>query len=201
MLRYNAKSYRRACCRSEKAYFNFINHIIPYTILTSTQFFMCLYNFRKYLTYSELVKFCETYELRSKWHVSLLPNYIQYCENSDISRTKECNSAKVSTTNPKVLPYTLYKHAPIQKVERLWYSVTTRWRKNVPFPKSVGVPKFKTIKRICMFDKVIVIAIQRNATHIWKWCLKFVLMVLPLLEKTRNEHALAKMSNVTFKQN
>ena len=57
MWRYNAKSYRRACCRSEKAYFNFINHIIPYIILTSTKFLICPYNFRKYQTYCELVKF------------------------------------------------------------------------------------------------------------------------------------------------
>ena len=58
---YNAKFYLRACCRSEKAYFSLINHIIPYTILTSTQFWICPYNFRKYRTYCKLVKFDETY--------------------------------------------------------------------------------------------------------------------------------------------
>ena len=64
-----------------KAYFNFTYHIIAYTILTSTKLWSCPYNFRKYRTYCDLVKFGETYELTSTLHVPLLRKiYIQYCE-------------------------------------------------------------------------------------------------------------------------
>ena len=108
---------------------------------------------------------------------------------------------KLLQLNPKVLPYTLYKHTPIQKVEKL---CDIAWQRDdgrmSPFRNLSGVSKFKAIKQICMFDKVTVFAIQQNATNTWKWCLKIILMVLPLFEKTRNEHTLAKMSNVTFKQ-
>ena len=104
-------------------------------------------------------------------------------KNGDISKMHKWNFAKVSTTNPSILPYALYKHTPFQKVEMLRYSVTRRWRKKVSLRNLSRVPKFKAITRICMLDKVIVLAIQQNATNIWKWCLKCVVMVLPIFEK------------------
>ena len=201
MLRYNAKSYRWACCRSEKAYFNFIIHIIPYTILTSKTIWICPYKFRKYRTYCELVKYGEAYELNSKWRPLVTKIYTILRKNGDISRTHECNSAKVPTTNQKFCRIRCTNIRVLKKSK----GCDTAWQQDdermSPFRNLSGVPKFKAIKRIRMFCKITVFAIQQNATHIWKWCLKFVLMVLPLFEKAWNEHTLAKMSNVTFKQN
>ena len=49
----------------------------------------------------------------------------------------------------------------------------TAWQQDdeklFPFRNLSGVTKFKAIKRICMFDKVIVFAIQHIATNIWKY--------------------------------
>ena len=89
VLGYNAKSYRRACCRSENTYFNFINHIMPYIILTSTKFWMCPYNFRKYRTYCELVEFGETtiyFQARSVFrHSKMRENVAETTETVDIA--------------------------------------------------------------------------------------------------------------------
>ena len=66
--------------------------------------------------------------------------------------------------NRNVLSYMLYKYMPKccntacqQDDERM-----------PPFRNLSGMPIFKTIKRTCMFDKVIVLAIKQIATNIWK---------------------------------
>ena len=78
--------------RSKKAYFNFINHIILYTILTSTKFWIWQYNSRKYPTYANSWNLVKP---TSKWHVPLSPKYTQYCEKRryfEDARVKFCQS-------------------------------------------------------------------------------------------------------------
>ena len=83
-----------------KAYFNYINHIIAYTILTSTKFCSCPYNFRKYRAYCELVKFGETYELTSTLQVPLLRQIYTILPKTAIFRERIC------VTAPKFLQQT-----------------------------------------------------------------------------------------------
>ena len=81
-------------------YFNFINHIIAYTILTSTKIWTCLFNFRKYWTYCKLALFGKTYELTSTLHVPLL------CKIYTLLRKTAIFRERMSEILPKFLSLT-----------------------------------------------------------------------------------------------
>ena len=96
----------------KKASFNFIDNI-AYTILTGT---ICSYNFRKYLPRTR--KIWRSLQANVEMTCPLVTqNAYNDAKNGDISRAQEWNSAKGSSNKPEVLPlpYTLYKHTPIQK--------------------------------------------------------------------------------------
>ena len=61
-----------------KEYFNFINHIAAYTMLISTKFWICPYNFCKYRIYCKFRKFGDV-EMACPL-VTMYAKYIQYCE-------------------------------------------------------------------------------------------------------------------------
>ena len=68
-----------------------------------------------------------------------------------------------------VLPYTLYKHSlRLFKKSKGCNTACNKMTNKCPLSKSVGMPKFKVIKRTYMFDKVILFAIQQISTNIWR---------------------------------
>ena len=118
--RYNAKSYQRACCRFEKAYFNFINHIIAYRHFNKHKILDLSIWFSKIPDLPRSRKIWRNLRANVEMACPLVTqNAYNVAKNGYISKAHEWNSTKVSTNNPKVLSYTLYKHTPIQKVERL----------------------------------------------------------------------------------
>ena len=138
--------------------------VINDSSLTSTKFWMCPYNFRKYRTYCELVKFVET-TCRI-----VTQNLYNIAKNGDISRTHERNSAKLLQLTQMFCRIRCTKIRLFKKSKGCNTASAAAWQQNEGrmfiLRNLSGVPNFKAIKRICIFDMVV--------TYVRNWYIREV---------------------------